>query len=134
MDGSPTKGKRSRASLLLADDDDNNSSGGEGRRPLLATHGDRNSELKNTIDALRRDLEAQKKRRDELLKKRRDELLKKHDIGIEEARELTDAHIERLHRYNDIKDAGQILFGKLADMKGKMVKDMYAEYSVDLED
>ncbi|KAJ1941715.1 swi5-like zinc finger protein [Linderina pennispora] len=110
MDDSPTKGKRR---LLAAD------------TKGLASQGDRKSELRDTIDVLQKELRAQKEKRDALLA---------NGIGVEKARGLTDAHIERLHRYNDIKDAGQILFGKLADVQGKLVKDMYSAYSVDLDD
>ncbi|KAJ2491646.1 swi5-like zinc finger protein [Coemansia sp. RSA 2050] len=84
------------------------------------------AELAATIATLKRDLEAQTKARDALLAK--------CNLTMEQARLLTDEHIDRLHRYNDIKDAGQLLFGKLAELKGKTVKDIYKEYSVNIED
>jgi len=44
------------------------------------------------------------------------------------------AYIDLLHRYNELKDAGQILLGKLAEIEGVTTKDMYERYSLDLED
>ncbi|KAJ2029603.1 swi5-like zinc finger protein [Coemansia sp. S610] len=84
------------------------------------------AELAATIATLKGDLEAQTKARDALLAK--------CSLTMERARQLTDEHIDRLHRYNDIKDAGQMLFGKLAELKGKTVKGIYKEYSVNIED
>ncbi|KAI9506824.1 DNA repair protein, partial [Coemansia spiralis] len=52
----------------------------------------------------------------------------KSNLSIEQARKMNEEHIDRLHRYNDIKDAGQIMFGKLAELKGKTVKEIYEEY------
>ncbi|KAJ1837760.1 hypothetical protein LPJ70_005726, partial [Coemansia sp. RSA 2708] len=51
-----------------------------------------------------------------------------------QARKLNDQNIDRLHRYNDIKDAAQTLFGKLAELKGQTVKEIYGEYGVGLDD
>ncbi|KAJ2059558.1 swi5-like zinc finger protein [Coemansia sp. S146] len=84
------------------------------------------AELAAAIATLKGDLEAQTKTRDALLTK--------SSLTMEQARQLTDEHIDRLHRYNDIKDAGQMLFGKLADLKGKTVKEIYKDYNVDIED
>ncbi|KAJ2459036.1 swi5-like zinc finger protein, partial [Coemansia sp. RSA 2322] len=85
------------------------------------------AELAETISALRRELEAQVKARDELLSD-------SSKMSVEQARLATNEHIDRLHRYNDIKDAGQVLFGKLAELQGKTVKEVYEEYGVDLAD
>ncbi|KAJ1992472.1 swi5-like zinc finger protein [Coemansia spiralis] len=87
---------------------------------------ERKKELEDAIGSLRQDL-------DELAQKR-DELLAKSNLSIEQARKMNEEHIDRLHRYNDIKDAGQIMFGKLAELKGKTVKEIYEEYCVDLKD
>ncbi|KAJ1667219.1 Swi5 protein [Coemansia sp. RSA 1694] len=84
------------------------------------------AELAAAISTLKSDLEAQTKARDALLAK--------SGLTVEQARQLTEEHIDRLHRYNDIKDAGQVLFGKLAELHGKTVKDVYADYGVDTED
>ncbi|XP_051787737.1 DNA repair protein SWI5 homolog isoform X2 [Erpetoichthys calabaricus] len=45
-----------------------------------------------------------------------------------------DQHIKQLHEYNDIKDIGQMLLGKLATIRGATTKDLYVEFHLDLED
>lgn len=40
-------------------------------------------------------------------------------------------HIERLHTYNDVKDAVQSMLGRLAVFKGATTAQMYAEYGID---
>ncbi|KAJ2726532.1 swi5-like zinc finger protein [Coemansia sp. Benny D115] len=87
---------------------------------------DRKRELEASIEQLRSELASQTAERDAALAK--------SGLTVDEARKITDELIDRLHRYNDIKDAGQILFGKLAELRGKTVKDIYAEYGVNLED
>ncbi|KAJ1896521.1 swi5-like zinc finger protein [Coemansia sp. S100] len=84
------------------------------------------AELAAAVATLKGDLEAQTKTRDALLAK--------SSLTMEQARQVTDEHIDRLHRYNDIKDAGQMLFGKLAELKGKTVKEIYKDYNIDIED
>ncbi|KAI8325311.1 Swi5-domain-containing protein [Martensiomyces pterosporus] len=120
MDGSPSKGRAAKASLLSED---------AAQEPLFKStlEDERKQEIEATVLALRKDLEEHRQRRDKLL-------AENSRMTAERARQLTDEHIDRLHRYNDIKDAGQILFGKLAELKGKTVKDVYEEYSVDLGD
>eukprot|EP00741_Cyanophora_paradoxa_P011610 tig00020563_g11218.t1 len=41
-------------------------------------------------------------------------------------------HIDRLHRYNDIKDAGQKMLGRLAEIHGTTTKEMYKQFDVPL--
>ncbi|KAJ3208650.1 swi5-like zinc finger protein [Clydaea vesicula] len=53
------------------------------------------------------------------------------EIDVEKELKL---HIERLHQYNEIKDVGQLLFGKCADNEGLTTKDMYAKFDMELED
>ncbi|XP_055964891.1 DNA repair protein SWI5 homolog [Sorex fumeus] len=48
--------------------------------------------------------------------------------------EELDEHISRLHEYNDIKDVGQMLLGKLAVLRGVTTKELYAEFDLDLSD
>ncbi|XP_019366110.1 PREDICTED: DNA repair protein SWI5 homolog [Gavialis gangeticus] len=43
-------------------------------------------------------------------------------------------HISLLHEYNDIKDAGQMLLGKLAVIRGLTTKDLYPEFDLELSD
>ncbi|KAL4825859.1 hypothetical protein H8958_012585 [Nasalis larvatus] len=47
--------------------------------------------------------------------------------------ELED-HITQLHEYNDIKDVGQMLMGKLAVIRGVTTKELYPEFGLDMND
>ncbi|KAI8599184.1 Swi5-domain-containing protein [Dissophora ornata] len=48
--------------------------------------------------------------------------------------EIIDRHIKQLHRYNEIKDAGQIILGKCAELEGTTIKKQYEAFGLDLED
>ncbi|NXH34688.1 SWI5 protein, partial [Myiagra hebetior] len=48
--------------------------------------------------------------------------------------EELDKHISLLHEYNEIKDAGQMLLGKLAVIRGVTTKQLYPEYDLGLSD
>ncbi|XP_059162651.1 DNA repair protein SWI5 homolog [Physella acuta] len=43
-------------------------------------------------------------------------------------------HIDKLHEYNEIKDVGQIILGRLANLEGLQTKDMYERYGLELND
>ncbi|KAJ2080369.1 swi5-like zinc finger protein [Coemansia sp. RSA 988] len=128
MDASPSKhattANRKGSSLLPDNGDDS----GQNEQPLFATtlEDEHKQKLKAGIEMLKQELELQKQKRVALLKRA--------GMDIEQVRQLSDEHIERLHRYNDIKDAAQILFGKLAELKGKTVKEIYEEHGVDFAD
>lgn len=51
----------------------------------------------------------------------------KHDQQLQ-------ALIEDLHRYNDLKDTAQNIFGRLAELEGTTTKEMYKRYDLELED
>uniref|UniRef100_A0A8C9EFY8 DNA repair protein SWI5 homolog n=1 Tax=Pavo cristatus TaxID=9049 RepID=A0A8C9EFY8_PAVCR len=48
--------------------------------------------------------------------------------------EELEKHIALLHEYNEIKDAGQMLLGKLAVIRGVTTKQLYPEYDLELND
>ncbi|KAJ1826297.1 hypothetical protein LPJ73_009044 [Coemansia sp. RSA 2703] len=83
-------------------------------------------ELQATVAVLRGELER--------YSEERERVLATSGMTLEQARALSDMHMDRLHRYNDIKDAGQVLFGKLAELRGKTVKEMHQEYGVESDD
>ncbi|XP_037811146.1 DNA repair protein SWI5 homolog [Lucilia sericata] len=39
-----------------------------------------------------------------------------------------------LHEFNDVKDAAQIVIGKLANMQGKTIKELHLEYNLPLNE
>ncbi|XP_048587731.1 DNA repair protein SWI5 homolog isoform X2 [Nematostella vectensis] len=43
-------------------------------------------------------------------------------------------HIEKLHEYNEIKDVGQLLIGRLGELEGKTTRSLYAEFGLNVED
>ncbi|XP_006903396.1 PREDICTED: DNA repair protein SWI5 homolog [Elephantulus edwardii] len=70
------------------------------------------------------------------LKEKRDMLDKEISQFISEGynvEELKD-HIAPLHEYNDIKDVGQMLLGKLAVIRGVTTKELYPEFDLDVDD
>ncbi|CAG8550271.1 4476_t:CDS:2 [Paraglomus occultum] len=47
---------------------------------------------------------------------------------------ILDAHYKRIHEYNEIKDVGQMLFGKCAEIEGTTTREMYEKFGVGIED
>ena len=42
--------------------------------------------------------------------------------------------LNKVHEYNDIKDIGQMLLGKLGQLENKTIMELYEEYNIDLND
>ncbi|XP_060138971.1 DNA repair protein SWI5 homolog [Zootoca vivipara] len=72
------------------------------------------------------------------------EELKRKDLALDqEIAQLTaegyspeelETHISLLHEYNEIKDAGQMLLGRLAVIRGVTTKELYPEFELDVND
>ncbi|TDH01959.1 hypothetical protein EPR50_G00168120 [Perca flavescens] len=43
-------------------------------------------------------------------------------------------HIDMLHEYNDIKDIGQSLLGRIAAVRGTTTRDLYSHFGLELDD
>ncbi|XP_038046569.1 DNA repair protein SWI5 homolog [Patiria miniata] len=43
-------------------------------------------------------------------------------------------HIEKMHEYNELKDTGQMLLGKIALVEGVTTKDLYERFGLNLDD
>ncbi|XP_076984205.1 DNA repair protein SWI5 homolog [Tamandua tetradactyla] len=79
-------------------------------------------------DSLQLDIQKLKEKRDMLDKEISQLLSEGYSVD-----ELED-HILQLHEYNEIKDVGQMLLGKLAVIRGVTTKDLYPEFGLDMDD
>ena len=43
-------------------------------------------------------------------------------------------YIDHLHQYNEMKDVGQLLLGKLAEVQGTTVSELYKQFDLNLDD
>nr|XP_025727856.1 DNA repair protein SWI5 homolog [Callorhinus ursinus] len=79
-------------------------------------------------DSLHLDIQKLKEKRDLLDKEITQLISEGYSVN-----ELED-HISLLHEYNDIKDVGQMLLGKLAVIRGVTTKELYPEFGLDMND
>ncbi|OMJ26569.1 DNA repair protein SWI5-like protein [Smittium culicis] len=49
---------------------------------------------------------------------------------VQDAQTVVKNHIEHLHLYNETKDAAQLILGKLAEIQGKSIKQIHAEFNI----
>ncbi|KAF9313596.1 swi5-like zinc finger protein [Podila horticola] len=54
--------------------------------------------------------------------------------GEGSAKDIIDQHIQQLHDYNEIKDVGQVILGKCAELEGTTIKKQYENYGLDSTD
>ena len=53
-----------------------------------------------------------------------------HDYHEDELQQF----IDHLHEYNEIKDVGQLLLGKLAEVQGTTTAQLYHQFDLNLDD
>uniref|UniRef100_A0A8C6FUV4 DNA repair protein SWI5 homolog n=1 Tax=Moschus moschiferus TaxID=68415 RepID=A0A8C6FUV4_MOSMO len=79
-------------------------------------------------DSLHLDIQKLKEKKDMLDKEITQLLSEGYSVA-----ELED-HISQLHQYNDLKDAAQMLLGRLAVIRGVTTKELYPEFGLDMND
>ncbi|PVU91923.1 hypothetical protein BB561_004121 [Smittium simulii] len=55
-------------------------------------------------------------------------------VGDNDPHSTVSTYISQMHKYNETKDAAQIVFGRLAVLNNTTLKDIHSQYSVDSED
>ncbi|XP_021375299.1 DNA repair protein SWI5 homolog isoform X1 [Mizuhopecten yessoensis] len=43
-------------------------------------------------------------------------------------------HMDMMHQYNEIKDVGQMVLGRISELDGVRTRDLYSEYGLDIND
>jgi len=69
--------------------------------------------LKNQVEAARREI---------------------RDLSEDYHEDELQAHIDKLHEYNEVKDMGQILLGKIAEVEGTTTAAVYERFGLDFAD
>ncbi|XP_064617069.1 DNA repair protein SWI5 homolog [Liolophura sinensis] len=77
--------------------------------------------LKETIKLLK----AENKSLEEQIKQLQSEGYDESELSV---------HIDKLHQYNDIKDTGQMVLGRLANVEGVTTRTLYQKYGLNEED
>ncbi|XP_043838368.1 DNA repair protein SWI5 homolog, partial [Dromiciops gliroides] len=96
------------------------------RSPVLTPKSDQADDTSE--DSLRLEIQELKQKRDALDQEISQLMAEGYVVS-----ELED-HISLLHEYNDIKDVGQMLMGKLASIRGVTTKELYPEFDLDMND
>lgn len=68
------------------------------------------------------------------LRKRLEEVEEEINSLESYSEEELQAHIDKLHEYNEVKDIGQLLLGKLAEVEGTTTASLYEQFGLGLED
>nr|CAB3266746.1 DNA repair protein SWI5 homolog [Phallusia mammillata] len=106
-----------------------NSSGRKRRRPALS--GAFNSPLKlksPKIEVTQEEIQSLK----DLVKNQEKEIRELEEEGLRE--EDLQIHIDKLHEYNEIKDIGQLVIGRLAIQLQTTTRALYPKFNLNLED
>lgn len=61
------------------------------------------------------------------------EISDSNEIAEQKERACRD-QLQRIHIYNDTKDAGQSLLGRLGQLEGKTLQELYNEYGLNQDD
>ncbi|KAF9927033.1 hypothetical protein FBU30_003531 [Linnemannia zychae] len=54
--------------------------------------------------------------------------------GVGTPSEIISRRIQQLHEYNEIKDVGQVILGKCAELEGTTIKKQYENFGLDTDD
>ena len=54
-------------------------------------------------------------------------------LSVEYSEEELQEHIDKLHEYNEVKDIGQLLLGKLAEVEGTTTSSLYQRFGLKLD-
>ncbi|CAG8802329.1 1555_t:CDS:2, partial [Gigaspora rosea] len=83
-------------------------------------------------ETLERQLKLLQEQLDKLRTK--EESLRSQLQGNVDVQKALDDHYRSLHEYNAIKDIGQMLFGKCAELDGITTKEIYERFGLELDD
>ena len=70
--------------------------------------------------------------KDEILRLHQEIMTLQHQIEVNEKNGKES--LDKVHEYNDIKDIGQMLLGRLGQLENKTIQELYGEYNIDMND
>lgn len=56
------------------------------------------------------------------------------ELSKDHCEEELQQYIDLLHEYNEIKDVGQLLLGKIAEVQGTTTAELYERFELNLDD